>query len=120
MKKTIIIKKRYEFKYLFSKGKFYYGTNINAYIKENTLKSNKIAIAVSKKQGKAVVRNRFKRLIRESYKDIENSLKTGYSFLFIINKEKQKETSNIRYRDIKEDMIKIFKKSGVLNEEISN
>jgi len=38
MKNTIMIKKRYEFKYLFSKGKFFYGTYINMYILENKKK----------------------------------------------------------------------------------
>ena len=41
MKKTIMIKKNFEFKYLFSKGKFVYGTYIHMYIKETNRKYNK-------------------------------------------------------------------------------
>ena len=55
MKKTIIIKKKYEFKNLFSKGICYIGEYINMYILKNKKSSNRLAIAVSKKQGKALV-----------------------------------------------------------------
>jgi ribonuclease P protein component len=117
MKKTIMIKKRYEFKNLFSKGKFFYSEYINMYIQKNNKKYNKLAIAVSKKQGKAVVRNRFKRLIRENYKNIESNIKSGYSILFIINNKSKLETKNLTYYDIQKDMSRLFKKAGIYNEE---
>ena len=99
MKKTIIIKKNYEFKNLFSKGKFYYGKFIHMYVKETNKTYNKFAIAVSKKQGKAVSRNRIKRLIRENYK------------IFEINKEK--DINEISYYDIKENFERTLKKANV-------
>ena len=49
MKKTIVIKKNYEFKNFFSKGKFYKGNFINMYINDSNLYLNKIVIAFSKK-----------------------------------------------------------------------
>ena len=79
----IIIKKNYEFKKMFSNGKFFYGENVHFYIVNNKLNYNKFGIAVSKKQGKAVCRNHIKRLIRENYKNIEENLLIGYSFLII-------------------------------------
>lgn len=120
MKNTIMIKKKYEFKNLFSKGKFYYGEFIHMYIRPNSKTYNKLGIAVSKKQGKAVVRNHIKRLIRENYKNFENNLKYGYNILFIINKNKNNETKNINFYDIENDMRKIFEKSGIINEKSIN
>ena len=111
-----MIKKRYEFKNLFSKGKFYYGEYINMYIQKNNKRYNKLGIAVSKKQGKAVTRNRFKRLIKENYKNFEVKIESGYNILFIINKDKSLETKNITFFDIKENMNKLFEKSGIFNE----
>lgn len=117
MKKTIMIKRRFEFKKLFSKGKFFYGKFINMYIIKNSKNYNKIAVAVSKKQGKAVVRNKFKRLIKENYREIESQLNYGYNMLFIINKNKIAETKQITYYNIKDNMLKLFKDSGILNEK---
>ena len=115
MKKTIMIKKNYEFKNLFSKGKFLYGENIHMYIKENMSKNNRLGIAVSKKQGNAVNRNRIKRLIRENYKIYEDKIKVGTSILVIINKKKN--IKDINYYEIKDDFIKIFNKSNLFIEK---
>ncbi len=120
MKRTIMIKKKYEFKNLFSKGKFYYAEYINMYIQKNKKNYNKLAVAVTKKQGKAVVRNRFKRLIKENYRELEAQVNTGFSILFIINKNKILDSKNINFYNIKEDMERLFKISGILNEENIN
>ena len=112
MKNTIVIKKNYEFKNLFSKGKFYYGEYIHIYIKENNKEYNKIGIAISGKQGKAVDRNRAKRLIRESYKNLEDNIKKGNSFLIVINKEK--DLKEIEYKDIEKNMRKTMEKANLL------
>lgn len=114
MKNTVIIKKNYEFKHLFSKGKFYYGKYIHMYIKETNSKINKMGIAVSKKQGKAVKRNRVKRLIRENYKEFENKIKLGTNLLIVINKEK--DIKDITYYDIKENFESTLKKANIMVE----
>lgn len=118
MKKTIMIKKKYEFKNLFLKGIFFSGEYINMYIQKNKNNYNRLAIAVSKKQGKAVVRNRFKRLIRENYKDFELSINEGYDILFISNKKNILNTKKISFYDIKNNMNNLLKKSRMFNEEI--
>ena len=117
MKKTIMIKRKYEFKRVFSKGKFFNSNFINMYIIKNNNNYNKLAIAVSRKYGKAVYRNRFKRLIKENYREIEENLNFGYNILFIINKGKITEYKKIDYYNIKNDMIKLFRNSGILNEK---
>ncbi len=112
MKNTFVIKKNFEFKKLFSKGKFYRGKTINLYIKENNKDYNKFGVCVSKKQGKAVYRNHIKRLIRENYKNLESSIKTGYSFVVIINKNI--DIKNVSYKDIEEDFENILKSGGYI------
>ena len=112
MKKTIMIKKNYEFKILFSKGKFYHGEFIHMYIKQTNQDINKFGIAVSKKQGKAVKRNHIKRLIRENYKNFECSIKTGTNILIVINKNK--DIKDISFKDIEENFLRTLKKANVL------
>ena len=112
MKKTKMIKKNYEFKILFSKGKFYHGEFIHMYIKQTNQDINKFGIAVSKKQGKAVKRNHIKRLIRENYKNFESSIKTGTNILIVINKNK--DIKDISFKDIEENFLRTLKKANVL------
>ncbi len=114
MKKTIVIKKNYEFKTLFNKGKFFHGEYIHIYVLKNNCNFNKFGIAVSKKQGKAVKRNHFKRLVRENYKVLENKICNGYNILIVGNKNKN--ISEISYHDIEENMKSSLKKAGILNE----
>jgi ribonuclease P protein component len=112
MKNTVMIKKNYEFKTLFSKGKFYYGDFIHFYIKKTNSNYNKFGIAVSKKQGKAVKRNRIKRLIRENYKNFEGRIEKGLNILIVINKNK--DIKEITFKDIEDNFLRTLKKANVL------
>ena len=81
MKNTVTLKKNYEFSRVYKKGSFYVGRNITLYILPNRLTINRLGISVSKKAGKAVVRNRKKRLIREVYKNYEDDILFGYDII---------------------------------------
>lgn len=116
MKKTIMIKRRYEFKILFSKGKIAYGRNLTMYVLKNKLEINKLGIAVGKKSGRAVDRNRIKRLIRENYKLSEDNIKSGYNILISVNKKA--EIRNIDFYEVKRDIEKILKKTELWLEKI--
>ena len=116
MKKTKMLKKNYEFKNVLSKGKYYSGFCIEAFIKKNNLKNeNLLGIAIGTKIAKAAKRNYIKRLIRESYKNLENRIKPGNSIVFLW--KKKIDIKNANYKNIKKDMDKIFDKAGILGEE---
>ena len=111
MKNTVVIKKNYEFKNFFSKGKFYKGNFISMYIHKSNLSVNKLGIAVSKKNGKANLRNKIKRLIRENYKNYEKEIKPGTNLLISVNKDI--DIKKVSYYDIKADFEKIIKKAEI-------
>lgn len=110
-----MIKRRHEFKKLFSKGKVIYNKNLTFYCIANKLDINQLGIAVSKKSGNAVERNRIKRLIRENYKILEQKLSTGYNILFSVNKKC--EIEKINFYDVKKEMEYSLKKSEIWNGE---
>ncbi len=114
MRKLNTLKKNYEFKNVLSKGKFYIGKQISIYVLKNNKKINVIGIAVSTRKYGAVQRNRIKRLIRENYRLIKNSLKQGYDIVFLWNKKNEAKDAN--YFVINEDMIKIFKKAELFGD----
>ena len=107
MKKTKMLKKNYEFRKVLSKGKYYSGKNIEAYVLENNKKDcNFLGLAISVKTAKAVKRNMIKRLLRENYKILENNIINGVSIVFLW--KKGIDTKNALFNNIKDDMNYIF------------
>ena len=116
MKNTKTLKKNYEFKNVLTRGKYYAGKKIEAFIKEEgNKKQNKIGLAIGVKRGKAYARNRLKRLIRKNYYKQETKIKTGKNIVFL--PKKNEDITQINYKEIKEDMENIFKQAKILKEE---
>ena len=112
MKKTKMLKKNYEFKKVLSRGNFFYGNFIILVVLENNQSRNYLGLALSSKLGKAVRRNRIKRLIRESYYFFEENIENGKSMIFLWKKNVSME--NVKFLDIKDDMEKILSKADIL------
>ena len=117
MKKTEMLKKNYEFKEVLSKGKYYSGSYIEAFIQNKKSNSNKnyLGIAISVKVAKAVKRNHIKRLIRENYRQYEEKIKTGNRMIFLWKKKRNPKEAN--YKKIKKDMENILDKANLFIEE---
>lgn len=65
-----------EFQNVYSNGKRYEGAFITVFVKENGSSEHRLGVTASKKAlGKAVDRNRAKRLLRETFRLNEESLK---------------------------------------------
>jgi len=109
MKNTEALKKNIEFKRVFTKGKWLKGKYVVVYFLRNKLALNNLGIAVGKKTGCSVERNRIKRLIRECYRINESLLSTGYNIV-ILWKSSQKD---VAFMELEKDIIEIFYKSGL-------
>lgn len=113
MQKTVPLKMNYEFNKVYKKGKFYVGKFIILYILKNRQDNNRLGIAVSKKVGKSVMRNRIRRLIRENYRLFEEVVKSGYDCVFVA----RSFDSEPGFTDIKKEMKFLFKKLDILDRE---
>ncbi|MGM0640229.1 MAG: ribonuclease P protein component [Thermotogota bacterium] len=92
---------RNDFKKLFdSKGRA-----VNSYFvlvfRKNDLEYSRIAVSIKKKFGKAVLRNKLRRQIKEIYRTNKQNFPQGYDFLFIPRKALSNIYKNVDYSDIK-------------------
>lgn len=114
MKNTQTLKKNYEFANILTKGKYYSGKYIAIYYFKNSSNCNKIGIAVGTKIAKAVRRNRIRRVIRESYRLLENNIEFGYSMVFLWKKKINIEQAT--FQNVQTDMKNFFIKNKMYKE----
>ena len=114
MGKNERIKKNSQFRFIYSRGKSYSNDKLVLYIFRNKKNINRIGLSVSKKVGKSVVRNRIKRLIKESYRLNKNMYKTGYDLIFIA----RGKSKDAKFTDIEKSVIYLMKKGGLLKEGV--
>ena len=112
MRRIKTLKKNYEFKNVLSKGKFFIGKYVIVYVKNNNKKENYIGIAVNTKVGKAVKRNRIKRLIRESYRLNKEKLVQGKDIVFLWNKKSNIE--DVSFSVINNEILYLFGKADMV------
>jgi len=108
---TQSLKKNYQFRYVYSKGKSIANKNLVMYVLKNNsnFKFNRLGISVSKKVGNSVVRSRVTRLIRESYRLNENNIKVGFDIIVIA-----RNTANgLTYEQMNNSLIHLLKKHNL-------
>ena len=109
----ISLKENYEFTRAYKRGKSVVHWALVVYIFKNKTKNNRVGITTSKKIGKAVTRNRARRVIRAAYRQNEELLKTGYDFVFVA----RAKTAEMKSDDLARIMKKLFEKGKVINEK---
>lgn len=110
MKDAMRLKKNTEFKKVYAKGSSMANRYLVLFMMQNGLTFNRVGFSASKKVGKSVVRNRVRRLMKESFRSVEGKLKPGYDLVFIA-RVNSKEAS---YIEIEKAMMHLFKKSKLL------
>ncbi|MPM93699.1 Ribonuclease P protein component [bioreactor metagenome] len=83
MKHTQSMTRNSDFHRLYTRGKSLVDRNFVIYYRKSRRDLNLLGITVGKKIGCAVMRNRAKRLIRESYRLLEPRIMEGYDFVVV-------------------------------------
>ena len=107
MSTEIILKIERDFSLVFKKGKRLYSSALTlVFLPSDSLK---VGFAVSKKHGGSVVRNRIKRLLRESFRSFSSQVTQNFFFVFIPKAEKE-----YSFEIFKENMEYLLKKGGFI------
>ena len=112
MKNTQPIKLNKDFRRLYRNGKSEAGGFVVVYMKPNKRGCNRVGFTVSKQLGNAVMRNRTKRLMRESYRLMEDRLNIGYDMIIVARNRAADKT----YDQISKDMRFVLYTLGILND----
>ncbi len=116
MKFTDTLKKNYEFQRLYSKGKSAVTPYLVVYVRKTKKRDIRIGLTVSTKLGKAVVRNRVRRRLREIYRLNEESFVQGIE-LVVVARVKAARAS---YRQLEQAFLSACGKLEVLREKREN
>ena len=113
MKKENIIKKHNDFQTIIQTTKPHKSNYFILFIKKTDLDNYRFGIAVSKKIGNAVTRNKIKRQIKNILNINKELFRKGYDCIIIVNKS----ILNLNYNEKCEKLINILCKSDLYSEE---
>ncbi|BBM87778.1 ribonuclease P protein component [Candidatus Uabimicrobium amorphum] len=95
-----------EFSAVFAAKKSHAARFLRCYYRKNSLSTARLGIVVSRKYGKAYERNRFKRIIRETFRLYKNR---GVSMDIVVLPNRRNKS--LKYEDLAKDMFKLLEKS---------
>ena len=106
MKSTEKIRKDLDFRRVYGNRNSIANRYLILYVKENNLLVNRVGFTVSKKVGKATVRNLVKRRMREGFRNKEKRFKLGYDLVFVARNTAQDATG----KEIESAIVHLMKK----------
>ena len=110
MKAINRLKKNEDFRRIYKKKRSMANKLLIIYILENKYEYNRIGFTVSKKVGKSVIRNRVKRILRESYRLNEEKILQGYDIIIVA----RNTASKASYKEIESAMLHLFRKMKLM------
>ena len=110
MSDLITLKENREFRRAYTRGKSYVSPDLVTYIIKNNNNNLRIGITAGKKIGKAVERNRSRRIIRAAYYQLCDHIRTGYDIVFVA----RTKTPFRKSTDILKSMTKHLTDAGLL------
>ena len=112
MKKTYRIKKNKEFQLVFKHGSAVANRQLVLYVlKKPDQPFFRIGLSVSKRIGNAVTRNRVKRLIRESFCHLQETIPPGFDFVVIA----RKPCADMDYHEMKNSIMHVLRRANAFH-----
>ena len=111
MNKTISLNKNEQYLKVYRFGKRSYHKFFTLYYLPNGTDYNRLGFRVGKKLAKAVRRNRLRRLLRESYRLLEENIASGYDII-IAAREGSLEVNS--YDDVSRIVYQMFNRAKLL------
>lgn len=99
------LKKNTDFRNVYENGKSYADKYLVMYVLENNKDINRLGISASKKVGNSVVRHRFARLVRESYRLHENIFNSGLDIVVVA----RKSAASVGFYEIESALLHLSK-----------
>lgn len=109
---TDSLKKNRDFNRVYKRGKYYVGRIMVVYVLPNRTKRNKLGISTVKNFGTSVLRNRCRRLVKESYRLMEKDIDRGIDIVFSIRKRNGVAPT---FNEVQKEMKYLLKRIGVLH-----
>ena len=110
MKKATTLKQNYEFRRVYNKGQSGVSSFLVVYCRPNRGGRNRLGVTVSTKLGKAVVRNRVRRRLREIYRLSQPELKQGCDIVLVA----RSRAVGARYDELERAYRRCCEKLGLL------
>ena len=104
------MKKTSEFRNVYENGKSYANKFIVLYVWKNGTDFNKLGISCSKKVGNSVVRHRFARLVRETYRLQENMFNSGLDIVIVA----RACAADAKFSDIRDSVLSLAGKARII------
>ena len=99
------LKKNSDFRNVYENGKSFADKYLVMYVWKNNRNINRLGISASKKVGNSVVRHRFARLVRESYRLHENIFNSGLDIVVVA----RKSAASAGYAEIERALLHLSK-----------
>ncbi len=109
MMHTVSMKENHLFRRLYAKGKSAASPAVAVYVRRNNLGRSRLGITVGTKVGKAVVRNKVRRRIREAYRTHEKGMASGWDIVVVA----RVRAAFASYGEVERDLLRLLDRLGV-------